>query len=311
MGRLADKRILLTGASSGIGTIAAELLAAEGADLALIARGEGLAKAGRRVRAQGREAHEIHADLGDRAQLQRAVAGAIDALGGLDVAILNAGVASYGPFKEIDPEDFDRVVDVTFRSVVDAVRLLLPELERSRGTLVVTASGGAKVPIPMMSSYVASKHAVRGFLDTLRIELAGERSPVRVTMVHPGPVDTPFWQHSRVPPGWQPVKLHGSYSAKTVARALVSAAAAPRREVTVGGAMMALQGVYPLTRPLMEPLLGIASRALSKADGGPGQEGALRAGSGDGTVPGGMVGRPSLVNELRMAPGRLARALAR
>jgi len=309
MSRLMDKRILLTGASSGIGVATAERLAREGADLALVARGDGLAEAGRLVRSHGRKAHEIRADLGDRAELTRALTAALEALGGLDVAVLNASVATYGPFKEIPAEDFDRVVDVTFRSVVDSVRLLLPALEESSGTLVVTVSGGSKVPIPLMSAYVASKHAVRGFLDTLRVELAGEHSPVRVAMVHPGPVDTPFFMHAKASAGWAPAKIYGSYSAQTVARAIVGAAASPRREVTVGGAMMAFQTVYPLARPLLEPLIGIGSRAVSRSDGSEGHAGGLHEPSGDGTVGGGMLGRPSVVNELRMAPGRLARAL--
>ena len=302
---LQGKRVLITGASSGIGVEAAERFARAGADLALLARGQGLAEAGRRARAHDVEAHEIHVDVTDRPGLHRAVTGAVEALGGLDVAVLNAGVATWGPFREIAPEDFDRAVEVTFGGVVDATRLVLPALEQSGGTIVITGSVAGKVPFPLMASYVAAKHAVRGFAGALRMELAGERSRVRVAMVHPGPVDTPFWSHAATPPGRENTPTHGSYSAAAVARELVRMAERPRRERTVGGAMVLWQGAYRLGRPAIEPLLGATLRWKTRSPGEPARSGGLRRPSGEGRVSGGTLGRPSLWSELRALPDRL------
>jgi short-subunit dehydrogenase len=308
MGRFDGKRVLVTGASSGIGVLTAEAFAREGADLALVARGEGLAESGRRARAHGVEAHEVHADLSKRSELRRAMRGSVAALGGLDVAVLNAGAATFGPFKEVTAKDFDEVMDTTFRSVVDCTRALLPALEESGGTLVITASVAAKVPIPLMSSYVAAKHAVRGWAGALRMELAAEGSPVRVAMVHPGPVDTPFWQHVTNPPGYVPPKIYGAYSPDTVTRAIMRMAERPRREVTVGGTMLLWELAYGVARPILEPILGRTATAMSKGDNPGGDPGAMHEPTGDGTVTSGLHGRPSLWAELSTVPGRLLRA---
>lgn len=311
MDELRGKRVLITGASSGIGIATAQRFAQRGANLALIARGEGLAEAGRRARSLGVQAHEMHADVADRADLRRSVTESIAALGGLDVAVLNVGVATYGPFEKTAPEDFDRVIDVTFRSAVDTVRLVLPALERSGGTLVLTGSVASKVPYPLMSSYVAAKHALRGFVGALRIELAARRSEVKVAMVHPGPVDTPFFDHVATTPGRTPVKLHGFYSAPTVARALVEMAVHPRREFTIGGLMLAWEAGNLVARPGLERALALGARALRPDPSEEGRPGALRRPSGNGEVGAGMFGRPSVWGELQLAPRRLLRAVRR
>jgi NAD(P)-dependent dehydrogenase (short-subunit alcohol dehydrogenase family) len=99
----------------------------------------------------------------------------------------------FGRFTEVSEADFDRTLAVTFMGAVDVIRAALPHLEASAGTIVVTGSIMAKVPLPTFCSYAAAKHALRGFVNALRIELLRTGSPVTISMLHPGAVDTPLW----------------------------------------------------------------------------------------------------------------------
>jgi short-subunit dehydrogenase len=306
---LDGKRVLVVGASSGIGAAAAERFAEQGADLALVARGDGLALASERARGHGVAAHELRADVTDRVALAGVVEQARALLGGIDVAVLAVGAATWGPFDEVDADEFDRVIDVTFRSTVDQTRLLLPILEDSGGVLVIVGSVAGRIPLPLMSSYVAAKHAVHGFAGSLRMELRARRSRVRVAVVAPGPVDTPFWQHAANPAGFSalPPAL-APYSPQTVAEAIVDVAARPRREYTVGGMMLAAKAAYSLAATLSERVMALGIRQVWGDEDSPADPATLERPSGDGATSGGLHGRPSLVVNLRHATGDLARA---
>src|SRR5919199_476869 len=178
MGRFEDRVVLITGASSGVGAAAAEAFAREGAHLALLARGrEGLERVARRVRRQGRRALVLPADVTDRAALERAVGRVERELGGIDVLVTGAAAMVFGRFEQVPPEAFDRTIAVTFTGTVDTIRAALPALERRQGTIVVLGSIMARLPWPSFSSYSAAKHALRGFVGALRVELraAGRR----------------------------------------------------------------------------------------------------------------------------------------
>src|SRR5215210_7752326 len=171
MSRLQGKRILITGASSGVGLAAVERFAREGADLALVARGaEALEQAASLAREHGVAAHVVPADLADRAAAEAAVDGAIAALGGLDAVVSNAAAVAFGHVLEVDGDDFDRTVAITFTGAVNVIRAALPALRHARGVVVATSSIMSRMPLPAFSSYAASKHALRGFLATLQVE---------------------------------------------------------------------------------------------------------------------------------------------
>ena len=177
MSELHGKRVLLTGATSGVGLAAVERFARAGADLALVARGEAaLEQAAGVARAHGVAAHAIPADLADRAAAAAAVAAAVRALGGLDVVVSNAGAVAFGHFLEVEADDFDRTVAITFTGAVNLLRAALPELRQTSGVIVATSSIMAAMPLPAFSSYTASKHALRGFLTTLQIEEREQRT---------------------------------------------------------------------------------------------------------------------------------------
>src|SRR4051812_37154890 len=178
------KRVLITGGSSGIGLAAVRLLVAEGASVALLARGgEGLEQAARELHPA--EPVLVSADVTDRAATERAVDDAVARLGGIDVLVANAAAGAFGHFLEVDPDHFDRAFEVTFTGTVNVVRAALPHLRASRGTIVATGSLVGRIPMPTWSSYSAAKHAVRGFLNSIRIEEREQRTGVRVAIVHP------------------------------------------------------------------------------------------------------------------------------
>jgi len=302
------KRVLITGASSGIGLSAAERFSRAGYDVAMIARGEGLKVAAARVREQGGRAYEIRADVGDHDALEEAIAAAAGMLGGLDVAVLNVGIGTFGTFEELTKEDFDRVMEVTFTATVDATRMVLPLLEEGPGTIVYTGSIAGQMPIPMMSSYTAAKHALRGFAGALRSELRTRGSSVNICIVSPGPVDTPFWPHVGTPANRAPSSAPplAAYDTGSVSAEILRVAEHPRREVTVGGAYKLARAVYAAGGPVTEAAFGLVMRwKIGKADGEPYDRRSLARPSGEGMTGGGSFGRPSLLGAAHMIAGRL------
>ena len=303
MRRLEGKRVLITGASSGIGAAAAAAFAAEGAHVALLARSRsGLETVAERVRSEGVRAHVAVADVSDRARLEAAVEEAVAALGGLDVLVLNAAAMVFGRFWEVDADAFDRTIDITFRGAVDTTRAALPHLSGDGGGIIVaTGSVMARVPLPTFSSYTAAKHALRGFLNTLRIELRAAGMPVKVSMVNPGAVDSPLWDHVSTHTGHLPSRPPDHYSSEAVADALVTCALSGRKEFTIGGQGRFIELLHLFARPVAERLLEVVDRFYRAGRRPPPATGLLEGATGTGaTGGGGHLARRSLWAWLRL-----------
>jgi len=290
---LTGQRVLVTGASSGVGAAAAVAFARAGADVALLARSaDGLERVAFRVRQHGRRALVLPADLTDQDAVDAAVAHVDREWGGLDVAVSNAAALVFGPFKDVPKRDFDRTIAVTFAGAVNLIRATLPLLERSAGVLVVNGSINGLAPLPAFSAYSAAKHALRGFVKSLRIELRGQRSRVRVALVNAGAIDTPIWKAITTVTGRQPRKPPEGYHPEVIADALVAMARSPRAEITVGAEAVLFSWLWRL-RPLDDLVLGLvyryylSGRAPAVAD-------PLWEPTGDGTAAGPLIGRPSL-----------------
>jgi NAD(P)-dependent dehydrogenase (short-subunit alcohol dehydrogenase family) len=261
MDRLKGMRILVTGASSGVGLAAVERFAREGAVMALLARGaEALEEAAGRARALGATAHTFPVDVSDRQAVESAVASAVEALSGVDAVVTNAGAVVFGHFLEVDPEDFDRAVEVTFTGAVNVIRAALPALRASCGTVVAVSSMMAQLPLPAFSSYTAAKHALRGFLNTLQVEEREQRTGVRIAMVSPGPIDTPIYGRATSATGRQPAKLFDAYDPDEVAKGIVRALVKPRNDRIIGGESKLMTALYRTARPLGEVALVFVDR---------------------------------------------------
>ena len=231
------KRVLITGASSGIGCAAARAFARAGADVALVARSRERAwRRRRRRRARAAWPRTSSSPTSAAASAaEAAVAEAVAALGGARRARLERRVDGLRALQRTSrPEDFDRTIDVTFRAAVDTIRAALPHLERSRGTIVATGSVIARVPLPRFGSYAAAKHALRGFLGSLRIELRERREPRLGLHGPPGPGGHPAVAQRRERHGREPRNPPDTYSPEAIAGALVACAIRPRAEITVG-----------------------------------------------------------------------------
>lgn len=254
----AGRRVLITGGSSGIGLATAQKLTDAGARVILVARGDaGLNDASSRLGG----ATTIAADVGIASEIEAAVAEAVGAFGGVDAVVANAGAATYGPFAQSAAEDYEQTIRTTLLGVVNTARAALPHLERTHGTLIVVGSVAGRLPTPWLSSYAAAKHGVRGFVRSLACELVALRSPVKLVLIAPGPVDTPFWLRARTPDRRLPPELRGAYRAEEVAAEIVRALGAPRRlERTVGGLFVpAILADALLPNRTVRPL-GIAAR---------------------------------------------------
>lgn len=181
-----DQSVLVTGASEGIGRALALRLAKDGAKLTLAARNrvrlEDLAK---ECAALGAPLPAIFVgDLAKAEDCKQAVDAAVNRFGGLDALVNNAGITMWADFKDVtDPALIARVMEVNYYSVAYCTFYALPHLKKSRGRLVGVSSMAGIIGVPGHSIYGASKHAIHGFLNSLRIELAG--SGVSVTIVAP------------------------------------------------------------------------------------------------------------------------------
>jgi NAD(P)-dependent dehydrogenase (short-subunit alcohol dehydrogenase family) len=236
-----ENAVILTGASRGIGREMAFQLADQGAWLALAAREAGAldevaAECLRRSGRRGARAVAIPADVGEEAQCAALVARAVEEFGRVDTLINNAGIGMWARFDEVrDLSIFERILRVNYLGSVYCTWHALPHLKGTRGRIVGVSSLTGKTGVPTRSAYAASKHAMAGFFDSLRIELAG--TGVTVTMVYPGFVATEIRQRNLgadgKPLGASPVRESEVMAAGTCARLILDAAARRRRELVM------------------------------------------------------------------------------
>lgn len=236
--------MVVTGASAGVGRTVARAFAQRGDAVALLARGEeGLSETARDVETRGGRSLAIPTDVADADAVEDAAGQIERALGPIDVWINNAMVSVFARFVDISAADYRRVTEVTYLGYVygtmSALRRMLP---RDKGVVVQVGSALAYRGIPLQSAYCGAKHAIEGFTESLRCELAHDASNVRLTMVQLPAINTPqfhwvkttFTRHPQpVPPIFQP---------EVAADAIAWAADHPRREHWVG---------WPTTRAIV------------------------------------------------------------
>lgn len=227
--------IVITGPSSGIGLATALTAAARGARVVLASRSEKvLEELVQQIRLAGAQATEVVADVGRREDMERVARVAIETYGRIDTWINNAGNSIYGRLAEVSEEDNRRLFDTNFWGVVNGSLAALPHLRRSGGALINVGSEVSEAVVPLQGMYSASKHAVKGFTDALRVELLEEKAPVSVTLIQPTAVDTPFPEHAKNYMAKEPRLPTPRIDPRQVAEAILAAAAKPARDVKVG-----------------------------------------------------------------------------
>ena len=230
------KVVVITGASKGIGAELARQLAAKGARLVLAARSvEELEAVAEECRKSGGEVITVKADVAVERDCQAMVSGAVLGFGGIDVLVNNAGMTMWARFEDIqDLSVLERIMRVNYMGAAYCTRHALPYLRASKGVLVGVSSLAGRTGVPTRTGYSASKHAMTGFFDSLRIELMG--SGVDVTMIYPGFVDTGIRENATGPDGkaigHTPVRLD-MMSVEECARITVGAIEARKREVVM------------------------------------------------------------------------------
>ncbi len=231
--------VVITGAAAGVGRAAAQAFARHGAHIGLIARGgpgrDGLEGAARDVEALGGKALVLPCDVADADAVMAAAAQVEQELGPIDVWVNVAMTSVFSPFKEMTPEEFKRVTEVTYLGqvygVMAALKYMLP---RNRGSIVLVGSALAYRSIPLQSAYCGAKSGTRGFIDSVRSELIHDGSNIQICMVQMPALNTPqfSWVKSRLPNHPQPVPP--IFQPEVAAEAIYFAAHHKRRELLVG-----------------------------------------------------------------------------
>ena len=260
-----DNVVVITGASKGIGAELARQLAAKGAKLLLAARSEKeLEEVAADCRKAGASVVTVRADVTSERECQAIIAGAMVAYGRLDMLVNNAGATMWARFEDIrDMSILQRIMQVNYMGAVYCTHHALPHLRASRGRIVGISSLAGRTGVPTRTGYSASKHAMTGFFDSLRIELDG--SGVTVTMIYPGFVATGIRENASGPDGKpiqvSPVKEGEVMSVEDCARRIVAAIEGREREV-----VMTARGKMGLWLKLLAPALvdRIARRAIER-----------------------------------------------
>jgi short-subunit dehydrogenase len=312
--KIRKQTLVITGASSGIGLATARLAAARGARVLLTSRNEQDLKAAvAEIAADGGRAAHIVADVADPQAMERVAVEAVQKFGGFDTWVNNAGVSMYGKLTEMPLEDKRRLFDVNFWGVVHGCRAAVPHLRRRGGTIINIGSVVSDLAIPLQGIYSASKHAVKGYTDALRMELEEERAPIAVTLVKPSAIDTPYPRHARNYMEREPALPPPLYAPEVAAAAILRCAEHPVREVTVGGGGRAMTLVGALAPRVMDRYMERIITRQQKAGPARRRGDSLYEPQADGSVSGGYPGRvmrSSAYTAMKLGPTRLIPILA-
>jgi NAD(P)-dependent dehydrogenase (short-subunit alcohol dehydrogenase family) len=263
--------MVITGGSSGIGLATARLAASRGARVVLASRSESeLQSVCDDIRRDGHQGVALATDVADPAAVERLGARAVETFGRIDTWVNNAGVSLYGKLTEVPLDDERRVFETNYWGVVHGCRTAVARMRFAGGTIINVGSIVSDRAVPLQGAYSASKHAVKGYTDALRMELEHDHLPIAVTLVKPAAIDTPYYEHARNYMAEEPTPPPPVYSADAVARAICACAERPVRSITVGGGgrlMSAMGLVAPRMSDIyMEKMMFAAQRSSQPND---------------------------------------------
>jgi short-subunit dehydrogenase len=251
--RISGSVVVITGASSGIGRATALRCARGGASLVLVARRKAaLEELAGQCEKLGGPALAVAADVADPDAVEAAAAQAIERFGRIDAWVNNAAVTLFGRLEQVPYEAYRRVIETNLFGYIHGARAVLPYFrEQGHGTLINLSSMVGKVGQPFASAYVASKYAIAGFAESLRMELH-DAPEIQVCTVLPGSVDTPLFQQGANYMGRAAKPVEPVYDADRVAQVIVGLIERPRREAMIGSAPRGLLAMRILGPRLAE-----------------------------------------------------------
>ena len=233
---LKQQTIVITGASSGIGLVTAQMAAKKGAQLVLAARNESeLHSIEQQLQSEGARVVAVAADVANREDIERIAETAIQHFGGFDTWVNDAGISIWGRLEEVSDEDNRRLFETNFWGMTYGSLAAARHLKQRGGAIINVGSVASDVAFPLQGMYCASKHAIKGFTDALRLELEEEGAPISVTLIKPAAINTPFPQHARNYMEKEPKLPPPVYEPEEVANAILYAAVHPERDIYIGG----------------------------------------------------------------------------
>ena len=281
------------GASSGIGLATTLEAARRGARVVLASRDEAdIRSAADQIVARGGQATPVVVDVGDQASVEALAEQAVAAYGRIDTWVNNAGVSIYGRIEEVPLDDAQRLFETNYWGVVHGSLAALPHLKKQGGALINVGSELSETAIPLQGHYAASKHAVKGFTDTLRIELHEQGAGIAVTLIQPAAIDTPYPEHAMNYLGVEPKHVPPVYAPEIVADAILACAESPHRNLRVGGAAKMFTMIEKVAPSLGDRMKERTAFDGQKTDEAPRDDDTLFAPRpGDGRVRGNYPGR--------------------
>lgn len=265
---IAVQVVVVFGASSGIGRLAALDFAKRGAKVVVAARSEaGLKSLVEEIEADGGEAFYLLADAADYEQVKAVADKTIERFGRLDTWIHSAGAFIFATVEKTEPEEYKRLIEVNLLGQIYGAKAALPHLKKSGGALIHVTSVEAWRSVPFQSAYGASKHGINGFVQALRVELAHDEVPVSVTQILPAAINTPIYDKGRNKMPFKPRPVPPIYHPQIVSDAILFAAENPTTDLIAGGAGVGVvlsERISPRFAEWLSGLIGFVGQKSSE-----------------------------------------------
>ncbi|MEO5858869.1 MAG: SDR family oxidoreductase [Pyrinomonadaceae bacterium] len=239
-----EQVIVITGATSGIGLATARMASRKGARLVLNGRNAGALRVlCNELDPTQTKVVGVPGDVASEADMLQLAAEALNKFGNFDTWVNNAGVSIYGRLEEVRHDDSRQLFETNFWGTVNGSIIAARNLKLNGGAIVNVGSTLSDRAIPIQGMYCASKHAVKGFTDALRMELEAENAPISVSLIKPSAIDTPYKEHAKNYLGVMPENPPPVYAPETVAEAILHCASTPTRDLFVGAGGKAISAM--------------------------------------------------------------------